>query len=127
MRAADPSEHEQMQRHIDAHLRCAERNPHKREQHLNAARYYAQLLGVEPPSLPLTAESWANANPACFFVIVENQRRRCSLCGKHIAAGEQYFGMREINVRLRSGLYPSISIRKGVGKRLHRACAESIK
>ncbi len=121
MKAVDLGDRDQMQRHLDAHLRCAERNPRKRKQHLNAAQYYAQLLGVEPPSLAFTAEDWANANPACFFVLSENRWRRCSLCGKRIAAGEQYFGMHEINI---SGL--SLSLRRTT-KRLHRACAESIK
>jgi hypothetical protein len=119
---------EQMQRHLDAHLRCAARNPRKRQQHISSARYYAQLLGIEMPRLsrpPFTAESWVQRNPRLFFVLTEDRPRRCSLCGKHIASGEQYLGMHEINIDrlIRSGV---TSIRKARAKRLHHACAESI-
>ena len=126
MKAAGQNGDERMmKRQLDAHLRCADRNPRKREQHLNAARYYAQLLGVELPTASVTAETWVNGNSGAFFTATENVRRRCSLCGKYIPAGERYFGARKISVRLALSGLPYI--RNGIAHRLHRACAESIK
>ncbi len=123
-----PREHEELRKRLAAHLRCAARNPHKRKQHLNSAKYCAQMLGIELPTPPpgvrtqFSTKSWLAANRG-FFVRTEDRARRCSLCAKRIAAGEQYFGMNKYNVRVtRAG-----GLRfRATQQRLHAACAQSV-
>ena len=87
----------------------------------------------------VTPDTWVKANPEVFFVRQEERSRRCSLCLKKIAPGEQYFGAyhvrwavpeRFINAVIAStGTLPPefIVITQKVEMRLHRGCAQELR
>jgi hypothetical protein len=82
------------------------------------------------PARPGTPEHWIGRNPQVFFVCSEGRPRRCSLCNKRIAPGEEYFGMyafkwSAIYALIESGgeAVTDTFVTEKVAMRVHPACA----
>src|SRR5215470_12791078 len=95
-----PAERAQLQRRLESHLRCAERIPRRRAQHLNAAAHCAELLGfglfgplpaLSPGLQKITDKVLRNQARAR---VRQTQRTRtCTICRESIRAGDLYLDL----------------------------------
>jgi hypothetical protein len=95
-----PAERAQLKKRLESHLRCAERFPGKRAQHLNAATECARLLGFDlygpPPALSPGLQNFAEKIRRSYATARVSQARRstaCTICGENLGPGDLYLGL----------------------------------
>jgi len=95
-----PAERAQLQRRLESHLRCAERIPRTRAQHLNAAAHCAQLLGFDlyapPPPLSAGLQRFPDQvlrSQATARVRQTRQTRTCTICLESIRSRDLYLDL----------------------------------
>jgi hypothetical protein len=88
------NEREELQIRLDAHLRCADRNPRKRSQHIISARYCAEQLGIEIPDFPRrTGKSVLQGCADVGSVHTARREWTCHSCKESILPRAQYFNL----------------------------------
>jgi len=92
-----PAERAQLQRRLESHLRCAERIPSRRAQHLKAAAQCAELLGFDlfRPLPALSPGRQKIADKVLKRLSKARVRqaqctRTCTICLESIRAGDLY-------------------------------------
>ena len=94
-----PAERAQLQRRLEGHLRCAERIPSRRAQHLKAAAHCAKLLGFDlygpPPALSSGAHKIADRvlrsqAQGTARVRQTQATRTCTVCQESIRSRDLY-------------------------------------
>jgi len=95
-----PAERAQLQRRLESHLRCAERIPRSRAQHLKAAAHCAQLLGFDlygpPPPLSAGLQKITDQvlrSQATARVRQTRQSRICTICLECIRPRDLYLDL----------------------------------
>ena len=95
-----PAERAQLKKRFESHLRCAERFPSKRGQHLNSAADCAKLLGFDfygpPPALSPGLQKVAEKIGRSYATARVSQARRstaCTICGASLELGDLYLGL----------------------------------
>ena len=94
------AEREQLQRRLEAHLRCSERFPRRRTLHLMAAAHCAEMLGFDlygpPPPLPPDLQRMADRihrGLAAARVRQTRQTRICTICRESICSRDLYLDL----------------------------------
>jgi hypothetical protein len=95
-----PAERAQLQRRLESHLRCAERIPRNRAQHLKAAAHCAELLGFDlfgpGPALapgPQKITDKVLRSHASARVRQTQRTRTCTICRESIRSGDLYLAL----------------------------------
>jgi hypothetical protein len=95
-----PAERAQLQKRLESHLRCAERFPGKRAQHLKAAADCATLLGFDlygpPPALSPELHKIADKIRRSYATARVSEARRstaCTICREILEPGDLYLGL----------------------------------
>jgi hypothetical protein len=95
-----PAERAQLQRRLESHLRCAERIPRRRTQHLKAAAHCAELLGFDlygprsalSPSLQKVTDPVLRSH-ARARVRQARHTRTCTVCRVNLRPGDLYLDL----------------------------------
>jgi len=95
-----PAERAQLQKRLESHIRCAERTPRTRAQHLKAAEHCAKLLGLDlfrwrtalSPGLQKITDTVLRSQ-ARARVRQARQARTCTNCRGNILSGDLYLNL----------------------------------
>ena len=95
-----PAERAQLHRRLESHLRCAERIPRRRAQHLKAAAHCAELLGFDlfgprpafSSGLPNITDEVLRSH-AKARVRQVRRTRTCTTCRESIRSGDLYLDL----------------------------------
>lgn len=95
-----PAERAQLQRRFEGHLRCAERLPSRRAQHIKAAADCAKLLGFDlyglPPAISPGMQKLAGKIRRGHATARVRETRRattCGICQESIGSGDLHMAL----------------------------------